>query len=213
MGYSAGYEMTEPAVITLLDSSLGEADAQWLHDAVAVAATGAIDQLLERYTAAHRLGRTALAPDAAHLRQWTREDAGRLALLHGRRAHPSFVDSVIACYEQGDAREQQSWLRGLPWLPEPQRFLSQAIDACRTNILPLFESIACENPFPARFFPERNFNQLVLKALFNAVPLARIVGLDERANRDLSRMARDYADERRAAGRSVPADIGLAMTT
>ena len=108
--------------------------------------------------------------------------------------------------------EQQSWLKSTPLLPEPERLLAVVIDACRTNILPLFEAIACENPYPARHFPERNFNQMVLKALFNRVALARIVGLAARRNPDFARMAGDYASERRAAGRTVPSDIGLAMT-
>jgi len=107
--------------------------------------------------------------------------------------------------------EQASWCRAVFLLPDPQQYLAQVIDACRTNILPLFESIACENPYPAAFFPERNFNQLVLKAMFNNVALARIVGLATRRNAELSRMATDYAAEHTAAGRSVPADIALAQ--
>ncbi len=113
--------------------------------------------------------------------------------------------------EEGDSGEQQSWLRSLPLLPHPERFLAAAIDACRTNILPQFESIACENPFPARYYPERNFNQLVLKALFNNLAMIRIVGLERRFNAELSRMADDYVSEREAAGRSVPADIWLVI--
>jgi hypothetical protein len=71
--------------------------------------------------------------------------------------------------------------------------------------------VACENPYPARHFPDRNFNQMVLKALFNGVALVRIVGLSSRLNGELSRMAGDYANERRVAGRSIPSDISLAM--
>jgi hypothetical protein len=48
---------------------------------------------------------------------------------------------------------------------------------------------------------------MVLKALFLDVPLARIIGLDGRRTPDLTRMARDYAAERRAAGRPVSADL------
>ena len=96
-------------------------------------------------------------------------------------------------------------------MPQCEQYLPQVIDACRTNILPLFESIACENPYPAAFFPERNFNQLVLKAMFNNIALARIVGLPSRKNAELARMAADYAAERTAAGRAVPADIALAQ--
>jgi len=50
----------------------------------------------------------------------------------------------------------------------------------------------------------------VLKALFIGVALSRIVGLDRRRGAELARMAAVYAAERRAAGRPVPSDIGLA---
>jgi hypothetical protein len=155
-------------------------------------------------------GAPAGSPDSwpAH---WTMEDAVRAALLLERAAAApaTFVQDAIACYEAGDAREQQSWVRAVWVLPQAEAFLPLVIDACRTSILPLFESIACENPYPARYFPELNFNQLVLKSLFNGVPLSRIIGLDGRRNAELSRMAADYAQERRAASRSVPADIQL----
>ncbi len=117
----------------------------------------------------------------------------------------------MLCYEKGDSREQESWLRGLSLLPGCERFLDTAVDACRTNIIPLFESIACENPYPARYFPELNFNQVVMKALFNFLALERIIGLEERVNPDLSRMCNDYVSEREAAGREVPSDIWLAL--
>jgi hypothetical protein len=147
---------------------------------------------------------------------WTLEDAGRLLLLlsrHERANDPdAFFADATACFEQGDSREQQSWMRTVALLPQTERYLPLVIDTCRTNILPLFQAVACDNPYPARYFPERNFNQMVLKALFNNVPLARIHGLAERANPELTRMASDYAAERRAAGRSVPGDIDLAMT-
>ena len=73
----------------------------------------------------------------------------------------------------------------------------------------VFEAIACENPFPRDHFPEANFNQLVLKAMFLDVPLDRVLGWRERNNLELRRMAADYAAERRAAGRSVPEGIAL----
>jgi hypothetical protein len=73
----------------------------------------------------------------------------------------------------------------------------------------VFEAIACENAYPARHFPDQNFNKLVLKAFFTGVGVARIVGLGGRRTAELRRMAEDYASERRAAGRSVPPDLGL----
>ena len=148
------------------------------------------------------------------MERWTLEDAAREIFLLARAdVVPAevFEADARACYEFGDAREQESWLRGVVLLPAPERFLMLVIDACRTNILPLFEAVACENPYPTFHFPERNFNQLVMKALFNGVRLERIVGLGARVNAELARMATDFAAERRAAGRPVPADIGLAM--
>jgi hypothetical protein len=94
-------------------------------------------------------------------------------------------------------------------LPGAERFLATAIDSCRTNIMPLFEAVACENPYPARYFPELNFNQMVVKCLFNGVALHRIVALEQRFSAELSRMADDYAAEREAAGRAVPVDLWL----
>ena len=214
-------------LLSLLRSRLTAAGRAWLEQELVATVPGRpLDQILRAHTAASRhAGRGALqvtADELASVRaldpdlslaQWTMDDAARAVLLLAvAQASPSqFQDVATACYDQGDAREQQSWLRALPVFPQPDRFLSTAIDACRTNIVPLFEAIACENPFPARYFPDRNFNQLVLKALFNGIAMNRIVGLSGRLNQELARMAADYAAERRAAGRSVPPDIGAAM--
>src|SRR5262245_7614197 len=86
---------------------------------------------------------------------WTVEDAVRLALLLERAEAVDAVDfyaDALACYELGDAREQRSWLKAVTLLPEPEQYLALVIDACRTNILPQFEAVACENPYPARYF-------------------------------------------------------------
>jgi hypothetical protein len=204
----------------------GEA-ARWLEEALKEAQSGAQARLLALYTeASMRLGRLPLAapagevfptaPEGLALGDWTLEDAARATFLLARADSASaedFETDARACYEMGDAREQQSWLRAVVLLPAPERFLSLVVDACRTNILPVFEAVACGNPYPSRYFPDRNFNQLVMKALFNGVRLERIVGLAARANTELARMATDFAAERRAAGRPVPADIGLALSS
>jgi hypothetical protein len=203
--------------------------AAWLEEARGHAARSPRSQLLSAYTEASRhLGRapfvaarlTAAYPALSNIPvdHWTLEDAGRLALLLAHcDALPQAVDegaaAAIDCYEQGDTREQLSWLRTVALLPDASRFLAIVIDACRTSILPLFEAAACENTYPASHFPERNFNQMVLKALFNDISLNRIVGLPSRLNAELSRMAGDYAAERRAAGRPIPRDIALAMAS
>lgn len=199
----------------------------WLDHAQALPVDVSRGPLLDAYArAALYVGRSALrfsdddlrdlraAAPGVGFERWTLDDAARALILIGRlhqgRPGRPFADDAVACFEEGDAREQQSWLRALMLWPETEHFLPHAIDACRSNILPVFEAIACENGYPAAHFPERNFNQMVLKALFNSIALSRVVGLASRLNPELSRMAGDYAAERAAAGRTVPADIALA---
>jgi hypothetical protein len=180
--------------------------------------------LLEAFTAAtRRLGRARLAPTEEEIARlagvgvswpvgtWGADELGRATLLTSAAAHwpEAELEALVEeCYRQGDGAERQAVLRALPLLPAPERFLEIAVDACRSHIQPLFEAIACENPYPALHFPELNFNQMVLKALFTGVALARILGFEGRVTSELGRMAADYASERRAAGRSVPPDIG-----
>ena len=71
----------------------------------------------------------------------------------------------------------------------------------------VFDAIACENAYAARYFPEPNFNQLALEALFLEVPLARVREWQPRRSPELGRMVSDYEAEHVAAGRSVAADI------
>ena len=200
-------------ILSAVRQRIDEAARIWLD--AALASAGDVDALCRSYTATPKhVGRGPLEPDLPEFHRWTVDDAIRCTLLHSaaeRMQGEAFTEAAIRCFECGDSREQQSWLRGVSLLPDPERFMATAIEACRTNIVPLFESIACENSYPVRYFPERNFNQMVLKALFNNIAMRRIVGLRERLNAELSRMARDYADERRAAGRVVPADIEEAI--
>lgn len=120
--------------------------------------------------------------------------------------HAEFIDELFV---RGENAEREALLRTLSLLPEPGRFLSTAVEACRTNVQTVFEAIVCENPYPGHYFPELNFNQMVMKAIFTGMSLRRIVGLPARITPSLMRMAKDYARERIAAGRPVPEDIGL----
>ena len=140
---------------------------------------------------------------------WGLDELGRVTVLleASALAPDELLALVTECYDAAENRERQAVLKALAFLPEPQRFVELAVDACRTSILPVFEAIACENPYPARHFPELNFNQMVLKAVFVGLPLERIAGLEPRLTAELSRMALDYASERRAAGRPVPGDL------
>jgi hypothetical protein len=175
--------------------------------------------------AARKLGRAAdvPSPDAAFFAQpaegtpshaSTSLDLARAALLLATLEvlpADAHVDLLEELYRTGEQREQQSILRALVRLPDPARFTSLAINACRTNSTAVFGAIACDNHFPAAHFPELHFNQLVLKSIFIGVSVARIIDLERRANVELRRMLEAYASERRAAGRVVPDDVRYAL--
>ncbi|HEX9298118.1 MAG TPA: EboA domain-containing protein [Thermoanaerobaculia bacterium] len=178
--------------------------------------------LLVFSSATRRLGKAAFAPSEAErerlraqgihwqVETWGLDELGRAVLLaHAfERLPPARAAQLLEnCYARADNRERQAVLRALPFLPDRSRFVPLTVEACRTSVQSIFEAIACENPFPADEFSELAFNQLVLKAFFTGVAMSRIVGLERRLNPELARMAQDYAAERRAAGRSVPADI------
>lgn len=122
--------------------------------------------------------------------------------------HAEFVNEL---FMHGDSREQEALLRALSILPTQGRFLTTAVEACRANVQTVFEAIACENPYPSCYFPESNFNQLVLKVIFTDVSLQRIVGLSDRVTPALKSMVGDHIKERIAAGRPVHEDMALIM--
>ncbi|HEX6764557.1 MAG TPA: EboA domain-containing protein [Polyangiaceae bacterium] len=168
-----------------------------------------------------RLGAAAGAPpretpavSTAARPHWTLTDWIRAALVARAvesapaERQPAVVQSL---FEAGEIGEQESILRTLVLLPDPARFVETGFLGCRTNARRVFEAIACENAFPELHFPELYFNQMILKAIFMEVPAARIEGLARRNGPELRRMARDYASERRAAGRPVPPDIDLVL--
>ena len=115
-------------------------------------------------------------------------------------------------YQHGDCEEQQALLRILAYLPCPSSYRAIAVEACRSNVKPVFEAIACTNTYPFHYFPDSNFNQMILKALFIGSSLHSIVGLHKRLNSQLRQMAIDFARERRAAGRPLPKDIELILS-
>jgi hypothetical protein len=137
---------------------------------------------------------------------WRTDEAARVALMLAtwRGDAPPFAARVERLCMTGELTEHVACLKGFAVFPTPAPLLARAREAVRSSVQPVFEAIACHNPYPADHFHPAAYNQMVVKCLFSGVPLDTIVGLDERRNDDLLRMMRDLVSERHAAGRAVP---------
>jgi hypothetical protein len=163
--------------------------------------------------AARRVGRAPLgdgvmqgADDPVPLGPFTLDIAARAALLLASTDPP-----LQALYDTADTREKIAIVRTLPLLPDGTRFVAISLDAGRTNDTELFRAVACDTPFPARHYPELEFNKLVMKSAFVGAPVDRILGLERRANAELTRMVMEYIDEQESARRRFPPEAWLAV--
>jgi len=148
--------------------------------------------------------------DSLCIDKWQLYDFGRIALLiqvMKQISNKNHLPLLNELYRRGDHSEQSSILKALSILPEPERFIDLATEACRTNALIVFEAVACENLFPANYFSDLNFNQMVLKSLFLNISVNRIAGLNLRTNDNLIKMIKDFKEERRLADRALSKDV------
>ncbi|MFC5219004.1 EboA domain-containing protein [Streptomyces coerulescens] len=138
------------------------------------------------------------------------EDVARVLLLHAVRPEPS---ALARLYAHGTADERRAVLCVLPHLPHltPADALPFVEDALRANDTRLVA--AAVGPYAAEHLDAHQWRHAVLKCLFTGVPLAEVADLERRAAGDgeLARMLTDYAAERTAAGRPVPADLHRAL--
>ncbi|XQE85171.1 EboA domain-containing protein [Streptomyces microflavus] len=208
-----------------LDAELDGAARAWLDGALAEAAHDATAREAARAQADGGAGTTARLPVrlpalGTPLRRRGRHcgpahaDSVRSLLLIEARAP---LPSVTRLYEQGTAAERRAVLLTLDRLGLGDRALPLVEDALRTNDTRLVA--AAVGPYAAAHLDPHAWRHAVLKCLFTGVPVDAVARLGERARGDaeLARMLRDFAAERTAAGRDVPADLrtalALALTT
>lgn len=146
---------------------------------------------------------------------WSKLDAARARLVLARRDldEDAGADAVLELFRFADEGELCALYRTLALLPNGERYVWQAGEGCRTNMLDVFTANACDTPFPFEHFDDLAWRQMVIKALFVGAPAWRIVGLDERLDEELARMALDLVDERRSAGREVQHELWLTLGT
>ncbi|HEV7378172.1 MAG TPA: EboA domain-containing protein [Dyadobacter sp.] len=118
-----------------------------------------------------------------------------------------YVNQINTLFDTAELNELVALYSALPLLSCPDQWLFRATDAVRSNMGFVFDAIALRNPYPEKYFSESAWNQLVMKTIFNDKPVNLLEGLDNRANDNLAFILSDFAHERWAAGRSVPAQV------
>jgi sugar phosphate isomerase/epimerase len=174
------------------------ADPEWFAAALTKVAADP-DAIAALFPAvSRRCGRGEL-PDGRPVDEAVRVELLAALPLSGKE----LADSVSAVYRYGDAAEKRAVLRALPRLDVGDGCLELVRDAVRTNDPRLVA--AALGPY-ARHLDDAYWRQAVLKCVFMEIPLSTVDGLAGRADLELARMLAGLAEERRAAGRTVPAD-------
>ena len=122
-----------------------------------------------------------------------------------------YVKTITQLFKAGELNELVALYSALPILAHPEAWRFQATEGIRNNIADVQSAIMLHNPYPADYFDEAAWNQMVLKAFFTDKDVTQITGLAERKNARLAQTLADYAAERRAAGRSLPPNIEMLM--
>lgn len=141
--------------------------------------------------------------------QWRMDQLARtlLVLSLAERDKDEFLDKLEKMFVSSDMGEAEALYQSLPVLPWPKSLKARAAEGIRSNITSVFNAVALRNPYPADYFDEDAWNQVVLKALFVGSPLYLISGLDKRANKTLANILIEYAHERWSAGRVVSPEL------
>lgn len=189
----------------------GRADASGFELATFLAAFAATARLLGRHPLGPDADAVCLAGPSGDLplAGTTSDCAGRMLLLYAlAQAAPAKLPAAVqAAYEQGDSHEKLAVVRTLPLLPEGERFVSIALDVGRCNEVDLFCALATRNPYPSRHYDELAWNKLYMKAVFLDAPLDQMLGVEQRHNAELARMALEYIEQQESAGRRFPAEM------
>jgi hypothetical protein len=116
-------------------------------------------------------------------------------------------EDIEILFDTSELNESVALYSSLPFLNDPEHWVFRATEAVRSNVGNIFDALAFQNPYPYQYFSEQQWNQLVLKCIFNDKGIHQIWGLKERSNANLALSLSDFAHERWAAGRKVPAQV------
>ncbi|MGW4349790.1 EboA domain-containing protein [Streptomyces sp. NPDC004690] len=171
---------------------------------VAEQGAGALDDLFPAVEI--RFGRTPLPGWAG----WSVTDGVRTRLLAALPlTGTALAEEARRRYESGAAGERRSVLLALPFLPLGDTATDLVEDAVRSRSPRLLA--AALGPYAGRHLNQDSWRQAVLNCLATGVPLARVDRLADRRDLELAVLVQDFAAGCRAAHRSVPDDLWLAV--
>ncbi len=205
----------------LLATRLPPADFTWLQGKAQSLAMGMGDpELFMAFSQALRhSGKAPLAATAEEqamaeslvagwdLRDWTLDITARAWLMASLPDLPGAPQRLLSIHQTADLGEHLALVKALFLAPRCREAMHIAREGLRSNMKTVFIGITSHNPYPALYFDENAFNQMVVKCLFVDVPLREITGLDARANPTLRQILVDLALERWAADRPVSPEM------
>lgn len=204
-----------------LVDTLAPSARNWFNDGYELLNNSPIDDLEDTVltlsvVARRHCGDTAFLPIQTYnemcFNTWSVTDAARIALFLIALTRIDEKNTLLKnLYRYGDEPEKAALLKGLNLLDPNGGQCTLAINACRVNSLEVYSAIALHNPYPALYFPEHNWNQLILKSLFQHLDISQIYGLQKKSNCELSSMVLSYAEELVLAERIPPPSIWLAL--
>lgn len=139
------------------------------------------------------------------LKNWTADRLGRLYLIVNLDATDqlTYGKTIENLFLTAEVSELVALYSALPFLAWADNWKMRCAEGVRSNIGSVLEAVMYDNPYPSDYLDENAWNQLVMRAFFTDKNVNRIIGLDERANADLTTTISDYVNERKAAGRKI----------
>jgi len=136
---------------------------------------------------------------------WTVDRLCRVYLLLNTHAYDkgAYFQSIEALFSVAEMNELIALYSALPLLTYPELWRKRCAEGIRSNIGSVLEAVMYHNPYPSNNLDQDAWNQMILKAFFTDKNVDLIIGLDDRANKELAYILSDYAHERWAANRPV----------
>ena len=206
------------ALFELIRIRTGSETTSWLENSV-MAADGNLDGVCVELS--RRMGQKPLIAGfkernhavlmtglgAMPIGHWRTDRAARswmLATLADKSDTPFL--RLFEFYDNGDTETRIAAILAINLVDDDA--VSQGLDlihdAGRTYLDELMDAAWCNHPFAAEHMSDAEYRKAVLKALFCDVSIDGFLRLSERADVELAKSLRDFADEREAANRPVP---------